>query len=169
MDSKPVFVLIMAKTCGACQNFKRRIWSTLKKELIESDKVDIVEIEVPTTASAPSTTKYHKDLRKFIGWFPTMSLFTGYSWNNPASTLKGIIKNGKMVNNRVETIGKPDFSKNSVLEWIYNNLSTNEMFKQSNDIIITHNKEQQNTKEFYTIPTYGQYIKFKESKLPRDW
>ena len=176
MNYNPVFVLVMAKTCGACQNFKRRIWPNLKQELERLNKVDIVEIELSSTNSVVSNTTYHPELKKFIGWFPTILLFTGDSWNNKSSKLEGIVKNGKLNNNGVEFVGKPDFSKQSVLEWLNENLNQNALFKNSNSIIITENGRTidkgfiplKDTDNNYRVPTYGQ-IKFTESKLPKDW
>jgi len=129
---KPVFVLLMAKTCGHCANFKSKRWPSIKEELLKDGKVDIVEIELETQTTKPPS-KYHPDLHKYIGWFPSMFLFNGDSWNNHNSELKGIIKNGKLTDDGVKNVksgGKiVDYSQESILAWVDSNLNQNPIFQ----------------------------------------
>jgi len=129
MNQHPVFVLITADNCPGCINFKSRIWPSLKSKLESDGKVQVVTIELPTTNSKPDPVKYHKDLVRFIGWFPTMVLFPADRWNNHSSDLIGIIKNGRMVPPskdengnevpaHVEPISKFNLSEEDVLKWI---------------------------------------------------
>lgn len=97
MDSRPVFVLLTAKPCAACVRFKHSTWKSLKEEIEKIGKVQVIEIEVPTITSKPDPTKYHKDLKRFIGWWPTMSLYPAQLWYDRNSELVGVIKNGKQV------------------------------------------------------------------------
>jgi thiol-disulfide isomerase/thioredoxin len=97
MDPRPVFVLLTAKTCPACIRFKDNVWDDLKQELEKDGRVQIVTIDVPTVQSRPDPEKYHKDLYRFIGWWPTMSLYPANRWYNRNSDLIGIVKNGKLV------------------------------------------------------------------------
>lgn len=161
MEYKPILTLIMAKTCGACQNFKKRVWPSLKNELEREGKVNIVEIELPTTGSTPSD-KYHKDLKKYIGWFPTLSLFPASSWNNRSSDLKGIIKDGVITPSGVKNEGNIDLSKKSILAWV-NKTVNNPLFKSNDspDIVLTDNGRPIKS---YKVPTYG-HLKFKDSML----
>ena len=62
MDSRPVFVLLTAEDCPACNNFKKKIWPSMKKRLENENRVQIVIIGVPTTRSKPDPVKYHKEL-----------------------------------------------------------------------------------------------------------
>ncbi len=170
MSSLPVLVVTMAKTCPACQTFKRRTWPSLKKEIEKSNRVELVEIEVSSTNSPPDPNKYHKDLRKYIAWYPTLSLFTGDSWysNNP---LKGVIKDGKLENGRTVEDGDIDLAKKSIQIWLDENLksslfsshSTNS--KESVDVGPLGRKLNNNT---YSVPTVGSYIHFMNGKLNED-
>lgn len=129
MDPRPVFVLLTAKTCPACHNFKRKVWPSLEETLKKDGRVQIVEIEVPTTRSKPDPVKYHKDLARFIGWFPTMSLYPAERWYDHSSELIGIIKNGKIVppgtndeGNQVpehaEPHGKINLTEEDTIKWV---------------------------------------------------
>ena len=161
MNQKPVFVLITAEVCSACQHFKNNIWFDLKKELENQGKVKIVTINLPTLNSKPDTTKYHPDLKRYVGWFPTMSLFPASSWYNKSSELKGVIKDGQIIpsfydengqfkSEHVEK-GKIILSKDSVLNWI--------------DNTIKNFKTQKSNTLKYNVPTSGYYSKFKHSKV----
>ena len=172
MSSKPVFVLITAKTCPGCVIFKKNTWDDLKKDLEKQNKVQIVTIEVPTTQSKPDPNKYHKDLSRFIGWFPTFILFPADRWNNPKSELIGIVKNGKLVppgTNKdgkyipemVEPVGKFNPSdKNDTLKWVDYTISNDKIFTRNDKII---NSQFPNGK--FMVPTAAHYAKFKPSKV----
>lgn len=190
MDRRPVFVLITAKTCPACHGFKKRTWDDLRRELEKRKQVRIITIEVPTTQSKPDPKKYHKDLQRFIGWFPTMGLYPAERWNNPKSELIGVIKNGKIVppgNNdqgnfvpeHVEPVGNIDLSKEDVLKWIDYTLTKHRIFTRNGndytnnnknnqpaggpDIMVTNNGKVINGKfpdGNFMVPTAGYYNKF---------
>lgn len=190
MDRRPVFVLIIAKTCPACHGFKKRTWDSLRRELEKRKQVQIVTIEVPTTQSKPDPSKYHKDLQRFIGWFPTMGLYPADRWNNPKSELIGVIKNGKIVppgNNdegkflpeHVEPVGDINLSEEDVLKWIDYTLTKHRIFTRNNsenngpgknpsNIMVTNNGKVINGKfpnGKFMVPTAGYYAKFKPSKV----
>lgn len=154
---KPVFVLLMAETCAHCANFKNKRWPSIKEELVKQNEVDIVELELETQTTKPSN-KYHPDLSKYIGWFPTMFLFNGDSWNNHNSELKGVIKNGKLTNNGVENVksgGKlVDYSQESIISWVNKNLSQNLIF----------NSESYGNADKIYIPTAGS-VRFRQERL----
>ena len=157
MDSRPVFVLLTATTCGACRIFKRKTWPSLKKALEEKGEVQIVEIEVLDPGSKPDLIKYHKQLYRFIGWFPTMSLYPAERWFNHSSELIGIVKNGKIVPpgkndegsivpEHIEPVGKIILSEEDIIKWIDFTLknkdgmfvrlnNSNNSYKNSNNII----------------------------------
>lgn len=129
MDNRPVFVLLTATTCPACVNFKHKTWPSLKKSLEKEGRVQIVTIEVPTPQTKPSPTEYHKDLGRFIGWFPTVSLFPADRWYNKSSDLIGIVKNGRIVppgkdkdgvyrKERVVPVGKINLSASDIMNWV---------------------------------------------------
>ena len=94
MSKKPVFVFVTADNCGYCSIFKERIWTELKNKLVSENRVDIVEINLPTTGSKPDIINYPKDLRRFIGWFPTLILFPASSWYNNIGTRQPTVLDG---------------------------------------------------------------------------
>ena len=105
-------------------------------EMEVADEIDVkaieekvVEINLPTTGSKPDTVNYPKDLRRFIGWFPTMILFPASSWYNnigaDTEELIGLIKHGKIIPatdtkpEEVEQVDKNmDLSEGGILKWI---------------------------------------------------
>lgn len=188
MDNRPVFVLLTAKTCGACHRFKNTIWDDLKKELERQGKVQIVTIDVPTTTSKPDPTKYHKSLHRFIGWWPTMSLFPADRWYNHNSELVGIVKNGKLVppkevvdkDGKKKTIpehvepvvGKFNLSKEDILRWIDYTLSNDRIFTRNrrNPVPVQSHQPQSyqppRHQKKLKVPTLASYHKFQPSSVP---
>ncbi len=194
-DLRPVFVLMTAKTCHACHGFKKRTWDDLRRELEKRGKVKIVTIEVPTTQSKPDPKKYHKDLSRFIGWFPTMSLFPADRWYNHNSELVGIIKNGKIVPpgndengnflpEHVEMIeGKVNLSKDDILKWVDYTLTKDRIFNRNHgsgyydesgkshkhpNIMLTDNGKVINGRfpdGKFMVPTAAYYAKFQPSRV----
>ena len=182
MDRRPVFVLTTAKNCIGCTIFKRE-WNSLNKELLKQGRVKVVTIEVPTTQSKPDPKRYHKDLSRFIGWFPTMSLFPGDRWNDHSSELIGIVKNGKIVPPKtvngklipehidtVGTVDKASLSKRDILNWVNYTLDRDRIFTRSknnhdrDNIVILNSGEPVHYKKI-RVPTAGHYAKFKPSKV----
>lgn len=129
---KPVFVLIMSESCGHCANFKAKRWPGIKEKLLKDGKVDVVEITLQDSTVKPGK-EYHPQLAKYIGWFPIMMLFNGNDWKNHGSNLRGIIKNGKLTNNGVETVPdgdkQVDYSPKSILSWVNQNVENNAILK----------------------------------------
>ena len=177
MDPRPVFVLITAKTCPACHGFKNRIWNDLHNELVKRGQVQVVTIDVPTTQSKPDPTKYHKDLPRFIGWFPTMGLYPADKWYDQKSDLIGIVKNGKLVPpgkneagnfapEHIEPVGNIDLSKEDVLKWVDYTLANDKIFtrNQVGSGNNTDNKTRLHNGKMI-VPTSGYYTKFKPSKV----
>ncbi len=180
MDSRPVFVLLTAKTCPACHNFKAKVWPSLKQALKNEGRVQIVTIEVDTTQSKPDPVKYHKQLSRFIGWFPTMSLHPAERWYDHNSDLIGIIKNGKIVPpgtdeetgkhrpEHVDMMGKINLSEEDTMKWVDYTLDKPDgMFKR-----LSGNTNHRGGKLSdgipagkFMVPTAGSYAKFEPSKV----
>lgn len=176
---RPVFVLLTAVSCPGCMNFKANVWPSLKASLVRGNRVQIVEIEIADTRSKPDPIKYHKDFGRFIGWFPTMSLFPADRWFNHSSDLIGIIKNGKIVPpsknvdgkiipEHVEQVGTMNLSENDILKWVDYTLDNPEgMFK-----INPNNFKKTDTTPVMKlndgkikVPTRGYYATFERSKV----
>lgn len=181
--NRPVFVLLTAVTCPACVNFKSKVWASLKNELEKQGRVQIIEIEVPDTKSKPDPNKYHKDLSRFIGWFPTMSLYPADKWFDRKSDLIGIIKNGKIVPpskdpetgrnipEHVEMVGKVNLSEDDIIKWVNYTLDNPEGFfklnsnVQTNIIPKTERVIIKNSEGKMMMPTRGTNVKFEKSKV----
>lgn len=179
MDTRPVFVLLTAETCGSCKHFKNSTWNSIKKELEKRNRVRIVEINVPSTGSKPDSSKYHPELSRWIGWFPTIILFPSDRWDNHNSVLTGIIKNGEIkrpntvkdkngdwMPEHVSFVGKMNLSKGDVLKWVDFTLDKVPIF--ANSSIYSNSQSNKETKyqrpETIKVPTAA-YYKFKHSKV----
>ena len=119
-DNRPVFCIITASGCPACVNFKKSQYNDLMKLLNSKPllgRIRVVEIENPNTASdLPSKSidgKYviPRDLKRFIGWFPSFLLINGTSWNNGVN-LGGSVFNGIWNSNGI-IVPDDSVSKNS--------------------------------------------------------
>ncbi len=84
-------VLITAESCSACKIFKRDIWPRLGMYIERDTRLDLTELHVVKNYNEIRAT--HTDLFRFIGWFPTILIFTGESW--VSTSLKGKVFNGQ--------------------------------------------------------------------------
>jgi hypothetical protein len=122
--SKPIFLLVTAGNCHFCTKFKNNVWINLKNTLEQEGNVQIVEIELPTTKSSISKTEYHRELYKYVSWYPTIILFPSILWNNFNSKLEGRVMNGKIDNGIVsfDIDAKIQFNEMCILDWVDSNL-----------------------------------------------
>lgn len=157
MNNKHVFVLVTSLQCPTCINFKNNIWDSLKKKLNQIENLELVYIEIPSntfnTSNIPD--KYNKDIIKYIGWFPSILLFTGKSWYNLKEKLVGTVMNGIFIGDELRQDRKIRFHDEEIYKWVKNTLSTNLMFKNINEIIITNGDDiiattKKNTKSVIT-------------------
>ena len=123
---KPVVVLILSERCGACINFKKKILPELEKEILNDSNLKLVVLNFPDM-SIPSSNNnvgiYHPGLKNaFVRFFPTIALFPGNLWNNSNTKLEGVVKHGEEQNPNV------DYSKSSILKWIYETIKDNSLF-----------------------------------------
>lgn len=144
--NKPVVVIVLSQTCGACMNFKRKL-PDLKSALENDTRIKTVILDFPEM-SIPKFNNdvgvYHPDLRTgFVKFFPTVALFPGNIWNSHETKLKGVVKHEN------DEMSKIDYSKSSILKWINETINNNLLFENSEN-------------KTYVVPTYGQ---FKNTKL----
>lgn len=104
--SDSVFIYYQAESCPACKSFSynwANVMSALKKE---HPKMLVVVIKVKTIGSPHDFNEFPKDLKKYVGWYPTFILVPRPSWDEamkklgPNSTfeLKGVkVMNGNVV------------------------------------------------------------------------
>ena len=143
--NKPVLVLVLSKTCGACANFKRKTLPDLENEFAGNNSINFVVLDFPdmsVTSSNPSVGNYHPELRNgYVRFFPTVALFPGNLWNDHKSKLKGVVKHGD------ENPPQIDYSKTSIVEWVNDTVKNNSLFSNSN----------YKPMKPYVVPTYGQF------------
>ena len=138
MNNLPLFVLTTSEGCGACVNFKTNTWPSLKKKLLQDNRINVLEINVSNTSNKPDPNKYHKDIGRFVGWYPTMALFPHDRWNDKESDLIGIVKDGKLVPPSVDKNGKTvpehiepmaiNLSERNILGWVNHTLTKDPIF-----------------------------------------
>jgi hypothetical protein len=174
--NKPVLLLVTAGNCHFCTTFKDNIWIGLKKSLEKKGNVQIIQIELQTIDSILSKIEYHRDLYKFVQWYPTIILFPSVLWYNTNSRLDGSVMNGKVVNGliTIDESPKVKFTESSILDWVNNTISSN-LFRNKPNILLTNgsniinipnneDKIQQSDKQLF--PTHGSFIRFRSAALP---
>ena len=171
--SNPVLVMVFSKQCGACHKFKANTLPDLEKDLKKLKDVEVLKLEFPEMRVPLSDKEvgfeYHPKLSEYARWFPTFILFPDNLWFDKGSNLKGIIKDEELVTKSLP----PNYSKNSILEWIEHTSKTNPLFTQKRTILNDDNKEtKQNKKLNYrtnsgkiVVPTYGTYTKITNNKI----
>lgn len=92
--SKPVFVLVTAKNCGACAHFKQT-WPSVKLELESLGQIRIIEIDVPSIG-VHTGDNFPQDLNRWVGWYPSMLLFNGSSWDTGMKAVEEMKKSKDM-------------------------------------------------------------------------
>lgn len=116
---KPVLAVITADTCGGCVMFKQRVWPQLKKKIQDSNKVKLVEINLPSLRDR-IPQQYPEGLQKWVGWYPTLGLFTADSWNS-GGNLVGSVFNGTFEGDKIKMLpqdqGRP-MTVNDISDWI---------------------------------------------------
>lgn len=152
--NKPIVLLVMAKTCSACVNFKRKLLPELEKELSADSRItyQIVEFD---DMQIPNTGKHHPELKNgFVRFFPTLMIVPANLWNNHKSKLKAVVKHGD------EERPNVDYSKASILSWINDTITKNPLFQSGEKNFGPLSKSLEDGR--HVIPTYGQ---FRNSKV----
>ncbi len=133
-------VIVTAKNCGGCINYKKRTESDLLsgiKTLSDNRKsrgiggIAVININLESTRSPSSSIfdRYHTDLKQFVGWFPTFLLFSNKSWDNKSSKLEGLVYNGEYLNGRWGLSKSPTSTdKSHIMGWIENSIGQNSIF-----------------------------------------
>jgi len=118
-QEKPVLVVITADTCGGCVMFKQRVWQQLKQRIQQSGKVQLVEINLPTVRDRiPS--QYPTGLQKWVGWYPTLALFTPSSWKS-GGQLQGSVFNGFLEGDKIKMVPQNQaraMTVEDIMDWI---------------------------------------------------
>lgn len=122
--SKPTLLIVTSKTCSACHSFKQKVYHELKGKLQRLNGINIGEVDLDTMSS-PLPSVYPKEVRKFIGWYPTFVLLAPIR----NGRVEGAVFNGKMNGERVSgpTNERP-ISADSIVQWVEQELRSNPIF-----------------------------------------
>lgn len=180
--SKPVLLLVMSQTCGACQKFKATALPGIEREIEKDGKVELLKLEFPTmqlnSDDKDSDFEYHPSLPQFAGWFPIFILFPENLWFDKGSKLKGVTKDKEEIEKSMEDRRKgilpkpgdkkyPDYSKSSIMEWIDSTLKTNSLFNKRTPLNGPLIRQTNDGKVL--VPTHGTYTKFVDKQLPEEF
>lgn len=104
MDTRPIFVVITARNCSACDSFKggktpsrNSLWSQIQDKIknkpdIRLIHIDVPQLNVPENTQGTKGERIPRSLSKIVQYFPFFLVITGSSWNdalrNPNATLK---------------------------------------------------------------------------------
>jgi len=135
MAANAYFVIGTAGNCRHCNTFKQNTKAPLIAALQSIPGLDIINIQVATTAGPNSQEMVgkHPDLKSKMKWFPTFLLFN-QSWIDETKRLEGVIFNG-YIN---PSTGDADLNKPgsrlpldhiSLTNWVQRELATNPIFK----------------------------------------
>lgn len=89
-DTRPVLLLVLAKTCGGCIKLKQTILPYLEPEVRRDGKVRLVKVEIPDMIRH-NIPRYLKEggipdsaiseIIPYLEWFPNFLIISGSSWN----------------------------------------------------------------------------------------
>lgn len=113
MSQKPVLVIVTANNCGGCRVFKDKVLNDLLSRV--TGLADAVHIELPSVSS-PIPSQYPQDLKRLIGWFPTLILVPAASWRAGGS-INGSVFNGEIQQGRVVP-KQGGISTEEIIKWI---------------------------------------------------
>jgi thiol-disulfide isomerase/thioredoxin len=135
MKEKPVLLLITADDCVYCKPLKILWNATIRNKLAKRTDITIQHINIPTIR-APFPTRYHRELPRFVQWYPTLILVPANLWNNPNLPLQGEVFNGQMsIKGIIVPIEKINsYTEPPIIEWIDKTLLTSSLFRTNNEI-----------------------------------
>lgn len=112
MESSPVLVIVTAEGCPACASFFSQIWPELRS------KIQSLDVQVLLVSSS-QLGQFRSDLSSFVGWFPTLLMFSHSAWNNTEEQLVGSIYGGYIDEvERRPKLGDFQLSVDSMYSWI---------------------------------------------------
>jgi hypothetical protein len=112
MESSPVLVIVTAEGCPACASFFANIWPELRQK-IQSFNVQVLLV------SSSQLGQFRRDLSSFVGWFPTLLMFSPSAWNNISKTLQGSVYGGYFADSdQRPNLGDFKLSVDAMFSWI---------------------------------------------------
>ena len=180
-------VIVTAKNCGGCINYKKRTESSLLAEIERFSNnrktrgiggMEVINIGLESTRSTSSSIfdRYHTDLKQFVGWFPTFLLFSNKSWKNKGSKLEGLVYNGEYLGGRWGLSKSPTSTDAShIMGWIKNSIAQNSIFlenilssvttNQNNHLIPIMSGSQTGRLNVLPPPQYGRNSTHRSGKI----
>jgi hypothetical protein len=130
MADNAVFIFVAAGNCGGCIRFKQLYWDKTEKELAKIKGLTIKKVEIPKLGD-PLPPGQHKDLSRFVAWYPTFILASKSSLTK--DKLEAVVFNGvesKDVWNLVPIGQRKPTDDVSILAWVKDQLANNPLFKK---------------------------------------
>ncbi len=162
----PVFVMVFAATCGACKRFKETNLNEVRAALTAYPGLTTFEYNVPSVG-APLPLEAPKDLGNFVKFYPCFLLIPNNIWNlaKKGSKLSNVLLYGATVSpeNKIILLPTTEATKDSLTEWIRNNIDHDANFKNDEPICADHKdlKDLIMNSKGKLIPTEGSVCSFK--------
>lgn len=134
MSDRVVFVFIAAKQCGGCIRFKQNFWDNTEKELAKINNLIVKKVEV-TKPGDPLPMIEHKDLAKFVSWYPTFVLIPQRYFSK--DRLEGLVFNGVPNGdkwNLAPASQRLEINGDKVVEWVKEQMANNPLFLQKKGV-----------------------------------
>jgi hypothetical protein len=123
IDERPVLIIVTANNCSSCARFEPFWVNSIKAKLYNTGLIRVpIEIKV-SKIGLPVPIQYPKDLNRYVGFYPSLILVTGRSWNNAMAKrelmLEAMVFNGAFVNGRMVPVDeKASLNESVLLEWL---------------------------------------------------
>lgn len=134
MSDRVVFIFVAAKQCGGCIRFNQNYWDNVEKELAKVNNLVVRKVEVNRPGDPLPVTE-HKDLSKFVSWYPTFILVPQRSFAK--DRLEGLVFNG-VSNGDKWTLApasqRSEINGDKVVEWVKDQMSNNPLFLQKKGV-----------------------------------
>ena len=155
MDSF-IFFVVTSSQCTHCRYYKSKYRLKVNRLIKKLKNVKIIEKDISVLLK--NRDKYHNDLLKFIGWYPSFMLFKESSWNDHNNPLFGLVMAGILKDGKIRYDDKSEFNldPNFIINWIKssiiklrnrNNSDKNLIFYKGESNIITFNERKTNIEE----------------------
>lgn len=136
--SSVVLVGFFAERCPGCVKFKENHYSNMVQELSKMGGVKFIPVHVMSPGDQVPAG-HHKDLQRFVSWWPSFALFSSANYDNKNSRLDGVVFNG-VINKDTGTVShspKHPLTSGGVLNWVKDQMKDNPNFKKSAPTAIT--------------------------------
>lgn len=123
--STPVLFIATAKNCGHCTHLHTFL-PDVKKTLANEYKIVIKEFSTPSYAAPGNFTGYPADIKRWVPWYPAISMFRGDVWDaaSRGGNLVGVMFNAVMDGGTPRIESKYSFDKDGIVRWVKENINS---------------------------------------------